>query len=318
MLIYWDDPSTKQPSPQAEFHLFPFFSKPPITTKQQISNLNPFKPFELKSISHFPNKLGWTKAVERALLEIKKERVEKVVLARKTVIECPQEIDPKQILSYLKSTTQNRTIFGIIKEDEAFLGASPERLFSRDRDRIILDAMAGTRRRGRDEREDLKLERELLLSQKDFREWSPIQFHFLNQLPPFCISPLEFTPLCVYKAEKVQHLHSRCKGILKRGMDDFSLIQALHPTPALAGYPQKEALELIQELECFDRNYYGGVVGFQEEDHSEYVVSIRSCRVSQNFMEVYAGTGIVEGSDPDSEWQELNFKTKHYMELFNG
>lgn len=105
-------------------------------------------------------------------------------------------------------------------------------------------------------------------------------------------------------------------ALLKKGVTDREIIAHIHPTPALCGVPQQTAFQWIQTLEPFERGLYGGLIGWSTEKESEWTVAIRCCRLQGRFAFLYAGTGIVEGSDPEAEWEELNLKMGLYEEIF--
>lgn len=91
--------------------------------------------------------------------------------------------------------------------------------------------------------------------------------------------------------------------------DEFEILSTLHPTPAVCGFPTEEARDLIAETELFDRGMYAGPVGWFGGEESEFAVGIRSALVETGLGAlVYAGTGIVKGSNPSLEWDELELK----------
>ncbi len=258
-----------------------------------------------------PEKEAWTKAVLTVLSQI-----EKVVLARKCELSLPAAPDPFAITAALEPKAKGACLFCVEMEDFSFLGASPERLFVREGRRIETEAVAGTRKRGQTPEEDRGLKEELLGSAKDLREIAPVQAHLAKALSPLVEERVFFSPVEIHETHNVQHLYSRCEGVLKGGISDAELIERLHPTPALAGMPPQRAIELIAQLEPFSRGLYGGVLGWQTAERSEWVVAIRCCLLEKKRATLFSGTGIVEGSKPDAEWEELNQKLKLYEEIF--
>ena len=254
----------------------------------------------------------WCAGVEKALDLIRRKELEKVVLGRSCLIELEEQPDPFAIAAALKETAEGAFIFCAKFPDGHFLGASPERLFSRSGKKLMSEAIAGTRPRGKDRDHDEKLRSNLLRSFKDLREFSPVQQYLQKTLSPFCNDPLTFTPISVHQTRNVQHLYSRCSGTLKASISDEEILTSLHPTPALCGTPTKKAYSLIQELEPFDRGFFGGAIGWSTPDASEWIVGIRSCLIKGKTATLFSGTGIVEGSNPRSEWEELNQKIKLY------
>ena len=114
----------------------------------------------------------------------------------------------------------------------------------------------------------------------------------------------------------MQHLHQSCTAQLET-IDDAALLSSLHPTPALCGTPKEKAFSLIRELEPFERGLYGGVLGWTTDEESEWIVAIRSCFLHGNVATLFSAAGIVEGSHPEEEWDELNQKLKLYDGIFD-
>ena len=258
----------------------------------------------------------WIQGVEKALDLIRRKELEKVVLARTCTLELETAPDPFAIAAALKAKAQGAFVFCVQSENEAFLGATPERLFVRNHREILSEAIAGTRTRGKTKAEDESLGAQLLSSEKDLREFSPVQVYLKNALSPLCIASPTFTPISIHQTQNVQHLYSKCSGKLKAVATDEEILQSLHPTPALCGTPKDKAFSVIRELEPFERGLYGGAIGWSTPEASEWIVGIRSCLIKGKTATLYSGTGIVEGSDPEEEWDELNQKLKLYDGIF--
>ncbi len=258
----------------------------------------------------------WIQGVEKALDLIRRKELQKVVLARSCTLELAQAPDPFAIVAALKQNAQGAFVFCLQSENQAFFGASPERLFMRKNRQIFSEAVAGTRRRGKNPPEDEKLQNQLLTSAKDLREFSPVQVYLQNALSPLCTSPLTFSPISIHQTQNVQHLYSRCSGNLKESVTDEEVLAHIHPTPALCGTPKQKAFSIIQELEPFERGLYGGAIGWTTPEASEWIVGIRSCLLKGKTATLLSGTGIVEGSDPEEEWDELNQKLKLYDGIY--
>ncbi len=234
------------------------------------------------------------------------------MLARICTLELEAAPDPFAMVAALKQKSEGAFVFCVQSEGEAFLGATPERLFRRTEQQIQSEAMAGTRPRGKTMNEDHSFGEELLSNGKLLREFLPVQNYLQKTLAPFCSAPLSFSPISIHKTQNVQHLYSSCTGELKQGTMDEEIVYRLHPTPALCGIPKEKAFSVIQELEPFERGLYGGTIGWTTEHASEWIVGIRSCRIKGKIATLFSGTGIVEGSQPEEEWEELNQKIKLY------
>lgn len=251
-------------------------------------------------------KRPWIYQAKHVLETIEKGYIEKLVLARQCVLEFEHKLDPMEILCKLRDISPGLYVYGIFKENSAFIGASPERLLWKNEREIVGEALAGTQKKG-ETKEDAK----------NTQEFSVVQKYLHERLSPFCVQPVTFGPVTQYPAHHLQHLHSPCRGTLKEDLSHEHLINAIHPTPALCGYPQKEVYKMIKNLELFDRGMYGGVIGWHRGNVSDWAVAIRCCRIEENKAILYSGAGIVQGSDPEKEWDELDLKLQVYDSIFD-
>jgi len=119
------------------------------------------------------------------------------------------------------------------------------------------------------------------------------------------------------KLVRVQHLMTGIEGELNKDISDQEILECLHPTPAVGGYPQDKAKELIAEIEPFDRGWYSGPVGWISKDSADFAVAIRSGLITKNKLRIYAGAGIVKGSDPDNEWNEIESKIATFLKVLS-
>ncbi len=315
MKVYWSDREGKTAPLFAQFQCLPFFADGKVPFSHPVTRIETLPPPEQAIVLHrqfLPDRKHWTQMIEAAL----SKKIEKIVLARSQILKLATKPDPFALTAALKKRAQGAYVFCFSEGDTAFLGASPERLFSRNSNQLLSEAIAGTRKRGQTTEEDERLGKELLESVKDLSEFDPVVKFLKNSLLPLCNGPLFFSPISLHKTHNVQHLYSQCKGTLRENAFDREILSQIHPTPALSGTPPLKALDLIRELEPFDRGLYGGVVGWSAPEASDWVVGIRSCFIRGHFAYLYAGTGIVEGSKAEEEWEELDQKTKLYDSIF--
>ncbi len=261
-----------------------------------------------------PNQQDWAVALRHILEDIAAGRVEKVVMARRSDLVFSNAPDPFNVLRALAAQTARAYHFCIEPEPgTAFLGASPERLFLRKARFIESEAVAGTAPRGATEEEDRRLASSLLEDDKELREHAFVVEAVRAALDPLCATLHADTGTSVLKLPACQHLFRRIEGILNAREADAALLAALHPTPAVGGWPRKEALARITALEPFDRGWYAGPVGWIGNDEAEFAVAIRSGLMHGNTLSLFTGAGIVRGSNPSSEWTELESKMKAFM-----
>jgi len=263
-----------------------------------------------------PGRAGWDARVTRALDAIREGRLGKVVLSRETVFKGQAPFDALSVLSALLEYSMRSFEFCFHpSEDRAFIGASPERLYKRNNCHIQSEALAGTRPRGTTDAKDRALAEALLASAKEMREHRFVLDRLKENFDGFCRHVTVQEHPSVMRQWSCQHLYSRIEGILRDGIGDADLIAALHPTPALGGAPRAAALEWIAREEPFDRGIYGAPVGWVGFDAAEFCVAIRSGLVQGDELALYTGAGIVEGSKPEDEWNEIDTKMESFLRV---
>jgi len=273
---------------------------------------------QIVSEEDFPEKSRWMAIVQSALEAFKAHRYEKIVLARKRALEFVDKLNPFILLQKLKETASNSYTFCFQPEDNlAFIGASPELLYYREGRQLQSEAVAGTRTRGRTEAEDHKFGEELLRSEKDLREHRYVIDCIKNACEPLANPGLNCNDsyVSLLKLARVQHLATRFNLKLKDNVSDAELISALHPTAAVGGYPKDRIVDEIIRLEGFNRGWYAAPVGWVERDAAEFVVAIRSGLVQDNCLSLFSGAGIINGSVPDNEWEEMDNKIDMFLRV---
>lgn len=277
--------------------------------------------WEERTILHrrdIPDRAEWQSSVSTALAEMGAGKYEKVVLARKATLTFNDPVDPVAYLLRLRRMTEETFNFYFqADEGHAFLGATPERLFKRQGRTLLTEAIAGTRPRGLTTRDDERYSKALLNSDKELREHGIVVDMIRNVLEKYCDHLIVDEDVQITKLSHVQHLCKHFKGQLDEETSDADLIEALHPTPAMGGYPTDIALEAIEELEPFNRGWYAAPIGFVGHDHTEFVVGIRSALIEKERVSLYSGAGIVLGSDPAEEWQEIEDKISKFLKALD-
>ena len=264
-----------------------------------------------------PNFTGWAEAVDRALQEFQSGPLEKVVLARKSCLELTETITPFALVEILAGGAPACFHFCLqpTANSGAFLGASPELLFRREGTRLESEAVAGTRPRSLDTVEDERLESQLLKMSKEQLEHRLVVDSLETTFCELCADFSQDTAPSVLKLSRVQHLRTAFSGELKDGVGDDAILRAFHPTPATCGSPCDSAARFIAVNELFDRGWYAGPVGFVSRDEAEFAVAIRSMLWLGRKTHVYAGAGIVDGSESEREWNELEDKIAGVLHL---
>lgn len=256
-----------------------------------------------------PDVKHWGLGVHSALHAFNRTSLDKVVLAREASFKFSEHLEPLTIIRDLKNITPNcfHFLFELISGD-AFLGASPERLFRREGRSIESEAVAGTRPRGKSDLDDARMIDELYHSAKEQREHEFVRISLQEEIASLAAYVTMDTMPSIMRLASERHLVSRLRAILQKGFTSLDVLEALHPSPAVGGYPSEEALELIREEEPFDRGWYAGPVGWLGVNEAEFAVAIRSGLISGSVIRLYSGAGIVRGSTPLDEWREVEHK----------
>ena len=261
----------------------------------------------------FPNRGAWRRLVDGLRLE----RNHKIVLARQSNFAFHVPIRPSALVNFLSQTSPACYHFCFQpRPHHGFVGAPPERLFRLDGDRILTEAVAGTMPAGVCEQEAQAFRRELLASDKCRREQQFVVDHLRTELQRLCTEFEIPAEPGVMALNNVQHLCTQMTGRLSADVTRADILRALHPTPAVGGYPAAQACRQISALEEFSRGWYAGPVGWIARRSCEFAVAIRSGLVVDHILSLYAGAGIVEGSQADDEWEEIETKISRFMKVF--
>jgi isochorismate synthase len=242
----------------------------------------------------------------KALRDAAPGELDKVVLAREVLVEADVPFDRAGVLRRLRAAYPGCFLFQV----DGFLGASPELLVGRAGDVVRAQPMAGTAPRGGDPAADARLAAGLLASTTYRHEHQITIDMVFDTLIPWC-SYLDYEPEpSVVGVANVQHLATLVEGRLSQPAPSIvELVQALHPTPAVNGWPRAAAQRWIAEHEGFDRGRYAGTVGWVDgRGNGTFAVSIRCADVDGSTARVVAGNGIVADSDPDTELAETQVK----------
>lgn len=250
----------------------------------------------------------WQAAVAWAVSRIQAGDVDKVVLARDVVAESDNDIDTRLVLQTLAREYESTWAFNIA----GLVGATPELLLRLTRGLVTSRVLAGTIRRTGDDQRDLALAASLARSSKDLEEHEYAVSSVAESLEPFCSSiNVPEVPFVLHLAN-VMHLASDVTGVLADSMavrDSFTLLQSLHPSAAVCGTPRNAAQELIAEIEGMSRGRYAGPVGWIDaRGDGEWGIALRCAEVEGKRARLFAGCGIVAGSDPESEFAESQAK----------
>lgn len=256
-------------------------------------------------------------AVAETASDIRAGRYRKVVLARRVDYACDARARVAKALGTLRDTFSDSTLFLFGRDDAVFLGASPERLISVQAGTVAIDCLAGTTVRSPDRAQDEQLMQELLDSKKNRAEHQAVVDFVLAAAASFAQDVTSAPTPCILKLVHVQHLHTPVTGRLREGQTVLSAVQALHPTPAVAGFPRQDARTVIRDREPLDRGYYAGPFGFIDSaGNGEFVVALRCALVRPEALSLFAGGGIMGDSEAAVEWAETEWKMRPMRTAF--
>lgn len=249
----------------------------------------------------------WCDLVARARSAITAGEFRKVVLAREVRVEANRPFVRGEVLDRLASLHPACMIFAL----DGFIGASPELLVSR-RDRALRShPLAGTISRSGDAHTDEEQSSRLLASGKDRHEHALVVKAVAQRLQPMCADLSVPDAPAIVALRNVAHLGTEIAGTLRDPANQtaLDLVAALHPTPAVGGTPTDAALAFLQEHEGLDRGRYAGAVGWMDSrGDGDWAVAIRSAEVHGARARLFAGVGVVAGSEPDAELAETQLK----------
>ena len=266
-----------------------------------------------------PDAEAWRRDVEAALQEIRAGRLRKVVAARPFEVRFdapPSVAAVLRALDGLRPESPGDDVrFAFHRPSagggETFLGLTPERLVAVDGSQVRSEALAGTSPAGHGDAA------RLLSSRKDGHEHRLVVDEIASRLRPLCTRLLHGMSPKLRTSSGVQHLLTPIEGELKQPLHLLDIARRLHPTPAVCGLPTRDAARWIAENETADRGWYAGTVGhFDAAGEGELRVALRCATLQGVSAQAWAGAGLVPGSDPDRELEEIRLKARTMLRAF--
>lgn len=244
----------------------------------------------------------WQAAVANAIGRIESGEIDKIVLAKDEIVKSEKAIDPRYLMKNLAKNFDECWTFSVA----GLVGATPELLIRKENEQVLSRVLAGTIARGSDSKQ---MEQQLLASEKDIAEHEFAVKSVADALALHCTNMSVPSEPVVLTLANLAHLATDVRGVLVDDAPALALAGALHPTAAVCGTPKSRARVLISELEQMDRGRYAGPVGwFDSAGNGEFGIALRCAQISQNSARLFAGAGIVSGSNPESELQEIETK----------
>lgn len=248
-------------------------------------------------------------AVDGATARIADGEISKVVLAREVIVKAAAAHDPAALFGAMREQFPACFCFCCGTPEAAFIGASPELLVRRSGAGVSTVALAGSTRRSSDPAVDAHLGEQLLRSDKDRREQRIVAERIVHALRPHAVWVEAAAEPEIVKVANIQHLATPVVAQLAEPHSAIELAGMLHPTPAVGGEPWPQAAAAIAELERMDRGWYAAPVGWMDAtEDGEFCVALRSALLRDREAHLFAGVGVVAGSDPAAELAETEVK----------
>ena len=227
------------------------------------------------------------------------------------------EGDSFKLYSALRQLNPSPYMYYLNLDECEVVGSSPEILVRVEDDDITLRPIAGTRKRGKDKKEDQSNENDLLNDPKELAEHLMLIDLGRNDIGRVSdIGSVKLTEkMVIEKYSHVMHIVSNVVGTLSKGFNFIDALKATLPAGTLSGAPKIRAMEIINELEPSSRGIYGGAIGYISwNGNIDTAIAIRTAVIKDKLIHVGAGAGIVADSDPESEWLECKQKAKVFLD----
>ena len=254
---------------------------------------------------------GYKQAVEKAREYIVDGDVMQVVLSQRLSI--PFHAPPLDLYRSLRSLNPSPYMYYVDLDDHYVVGSSPEILVRLEDDEVTVRPIAGTRPRGKDEADDLALEKDLLSDPKELAEHLMLIDLGRNDAGRVSqIGSVQLTDkMIIERYSHVMHIVSNVTGKLKPEMTAMDVLRATFPAGTVSGAPKIRAMEIIDELEPVKRGVYSGAVGYLSwNGNMDTAIAIRTAVIKDNILNIQAGAGIVYDSTPENEWAETMNKAR--------
>ena len=259
--------------------------------------------------------MTWRASVASAVERIRGGELDKVVLAYDLLATAQDDVDVRWLLHRLAERYPSCWVFSV----EGLAGATPELLVRRTGDRVGARVLAGTVRRTGDAADDARAAAGLLGSAKDLEEHAYAVRSLVDVLRTHCAEVSAPDAPVILDLPNVLHLATDVEASGCREATALELAGALHPTAAVGGTPTRTAVELVRELEAADRGRYAGPVGWMDaRGDGELGIALRCAQLDGRSVRLFAGCGIVAGSDPDDEVAEASAKFLPVRDALEG
>lgn len=255
---------------------------------------------------HETIQLNYNKNIQNAQLAFAQTDLHKVIVSKIKTIAKPSNFNVLDYYKRLGSAYPHAATSLFVLDNCAWIAASPELLLKRKSNHIETVSLAGTVHKSSAN----------TFNHKEFDEQDIVTKSIFVTLQPYCLNhTITINEREIAAAGPVTHLKNRIHAELQSNVSTETILSALHPTPAIAGFPKQDALDFILKDEAHDRDLYGGYWGIQSQAEENYYVHIRCMQVFADKIAFYAGGGITAGSNADAEWEEAEQKMQTLISL---
>ena len=265
--------------------------------------------------THNPERNKWCELLTDAIGDMKAGKMEKVVMARETKLTLSSPITAAELLSASQKVNHHCYHFMMaFSQHSGFISSTPERLYLRQGTQLNSEALAGTVASHPDDAIAAENAKWLMEDKKNQHENLVVVDDICQQLQG-AVTGIDVSPAKVIRLRKIQHLYRSIVATLM-APSDSDCLQRLQPTAAVCGLPRMVARQFLAKNEPFSRGWYAGTGGFLSVNKSEFAVSLRCAQIDGTHVSLYSGAGIVRGSDPAQEWEEIENKAAGLKSLF--
>lgn len=262
---------------------------------------------------------NWQRVMGAGVARIEAGAIEKIVPSRRVELRANEPFSSKDVLVNLIDGDALGTVFMYRYGDVFFCGCTPELLVRKQGNTVESMCLAGTCPQGATPEEGKRLADELMADDKNRREHDYVVRFIREVFNRNCYDVEIPSEPSILSLKHVQHLCTPARARVMEGKSLLSLVSQLHPTPALSGTPVGEALMTLREAEDYNRGLFGGAVGYVDgAGNGEFSVAIRSGVFDGERGWLYAGCGVVEGSDARAEFNEIDLKLKTILSAFRA
>ena len=249
----------------------------------------------------------WTNLIKRAKESIKNSSLEKIVVANRQKIHMAK-IDIGKTIQNLIIRYPNCTTFMYKKGESIFFGSTPEKIFDYNGEVLRIQALASSIPNNGQKFSEIESSFKNCTLRN---EHNIVVNHFIQRIKSISKEKIIISDPMIIELENIYHLLTKLQIKIKH-LNHLNILESLHPSPALSGYPVDEAIEWIRKYETFHRGWYSGTIGYIDNNESHFYAALRCANFLSNKQTImaYAGNGIVENSNADFEIKELKSKFK--------